>query len=226
MRPVTALPLLLLTLSCFMGTPTEIDPDAEREVLTEIRLLSDDHPGFNALGLSLTVLATPLNQWGFPYTGGTVALEWTSSDTDVVVVAGDGRDALVTAVGNGDAFISARSGDIWEEFRVWVEQVPHQVTVTPSMAELFLDPPYHFTGSPVQLIATVTDREGEACEAQHCAVTWSSADSELAGVTAAGVVWPRASGSTEIHAVVRRPCFDVMTCWHLEDTVSVTVSPR
>ena len=96
--------------------------------------------------------------------------------------------------------------------------------VAPSIAELFLDPPYHFTGSPVQLVATVIDREGQAREAPHCAVTWSSADPGLAGVTAAGVAWPRGSGSTEIHAVVRRPCFDVMACWHLEDTVSVTVN--
>jgi hypothetical protein len=225
MRPVAALPLPLVVFACFMGTPTEIDPDAEREVFTEIRLLWGSG-WLNSLGQSLAVQATPLNQWGFPFTGGTVELEWTSSDPDVAVVAGDGRDGLVTSVGNGVATILVRSGDVSREFEVMVLQLPYRVTVTPSIAQLFLDPPYHLTGPPVQLVATVTDREGQPCDRSICNVTWSSGDPGIAGIDTAGVAWPRASGSTEIHVVVSGPCPFGYCSSDLADTVSVNVSPR
>lgn len=225
MKTMTTLPLLLVALACEGEIATSPDTEGTPQVLVDIRLRSDTAL-FRSLGQSSDAWARPLNQWGSVFTGRTLEWEWTSRDPSVAVVTGNGVHGLVTSVGNGTTSILVRAGDISSEFEVSVYQEPYGVSVTPSTVQLFLDPPTHTTGPTTQLAATVTDRGGQACSAWWCAVTWASADPEIAGIDTSGVVEPRASGSTEVHAVVRGPCVDLFGCWYVADTASVSVSPR
>ena len=81
-------------------------------------------PALMALGETVQLAATVLDQNGQPVTGAVVT--WTSSDEAVATVSADG---LVTGVGNGTATITARSGSAFAEIEITVRSSDKDVLV-------------------------------------------------------------------------------------------------
>ena len=117
------------------------------------------------------------------------AVNWSSSDASVVTVD---RDGLVTAVMNGSAQITARSGDVSASVPVTVSQVAARVSITPDSADLTA------LGQTVGLSATVYDANDNLIV--DAVVSWSSSDVTVASVDGNGLVTAVGIGMAEISA--------------------------
>ena len=131
-------------------------------------------PALMALEDTVQLTATVLDQNGQPVTGAVVT--WTSSDEAVATVNNQG---LVTAVMNGTAMITARSGTASTSITVTVMQTAGTITIEPMTATLMA------LGETVQLAATVLDQNGQPVTG--AVVTWTSSDEAVATVTVATV---------------------------------------
>lgn len=126
--------------------------------------------------------------------GGTVVADstasWSSLDTLVATVNASG---LVTAVANGTAGIVAVSGGVDDTATVTVNQTVANVDVAPATRT--------FTAltDTATFTASVTDALGSAVTG--AAVTWSSKDTLIATVSAAGLVTSVGDGTTYVVAV-------------------------
>ncbi len=171
------------------STPTPSTPPAPppTPVATSIAVTPASHT-LAAIGATVQLSATVRDQNNNPMSGQTV--NWNSSNTAVATVSGSG---LVTAVSNGTAQITARSGNASGTANITVaEPVPTRITVTPSSHTL------EAIGATVQLSATVRDQRNNVMSGQT--VTWSSGDEAVATVSATGLVTAVANGMTEITA--------------------------
>ena len=139
-----------------------------------------------ALGETVQLTATVLDPNRLPVADAVVT--WTSSDDLVATVSTQG---LVTAVQNGVAAITARSGSASASIPVTVMQSVGSIAIEPASATLMA------LGETVQLTATVLDRSGQPVAA---AVTWSSSDASVATVSEAGLVTAVSNGSATISA--------------------------
>ena len=119
--------------------------------------------------------------------GATVS--WSSSNPDVATVSAQG---LVTAVSNGTASITARSGSASAGRIVTVMQSAGRIVLEPSSATLMS------LGETLQLSATVQDANGQAVE--DAAIAWSSSDEGVATVSAQGLVAAVSNGAATITA--------------------------
>ena len=117
------------------------------------------------------------------------AVTWQSSDEDVAMVSSQG---LVTAVTNGTATITARSGSASATAMVTVMQSAGRIVVEPSSATLMS------LGETVQLVASVLDDNGRAVE--DAAITWQSSDEAVATVSSQGLVTAVTNGTATITA--------------------------
>ena len=117
------------------------------------------------------------------------AVTWSSSDEGVATV---GAHGLVTAVSNGTATITARSGSASATAAVTVMQSASHIVLDPSSATLVS------LGETVQLTASVQDDNGQAVEG--AAVTWSSSDEGVATVSNHGLVTAVSNGAATITA--------------------------
>lgn len=122
--------------------------------------LSPDKVELDALGDTASFAVTAKDE--FDRTVLAPALTWTSTNEAVAVVDAAGR---VTARGNGDAEIRARSGDVVAKARVEVRQRARSITLTP--ADLVV-PAF---GS-AQITASVTDANGRPVAGAR--PSWSS----------------------------------------------------
>ncbi len=86
--------------------PPTVQPPTVQPVPSRI-MITPSAANLTALGATVQLTASVLDQNGQAVTGATVT--WQSSDTGVATVSGQG---LVTAVGNGTAIITARSGSV------------------------------------------------------------------------------------------------------------------
>ena len=128
-------------------------------------------------------------------------VKWSSSDTAVATVtaendvAADGTylpGGLVTAVGEGEAIITAKAGDAEATCKVTVVGGTVVVTVTEiklDKQEIHMSP-----GQTVQITATVKPEEAAG------SVTWSSSHAGVASVDQDGKVTAKALGETVITA--------------------------
>ena len=128
-----------------------------------------------SIGATVQLTATVLDQNGQPVDGAVVI--WQSSDEAVATVSAQG---LVTAVKNGVARITARSGTATTGIDVSVMQSAGSIAVEPEMATLMS------LGETVQLTATVLDVNGQPVA--DAVVTWQSSDEAVATVSAQGLV--------------------------------------
>lgn len=168
-------------------TPPTPPPTPPTPVATSIAVTPASHT-LAAIGATVQLSATVRDQNNSPMSGQTV--NWNSSNTAVATVSGSG---LVTAVSNGTAQITARSGNASGTANITVaEPVPTRITVTPSSHTL------EAIGATVQLSATVRDQRNNVMSGQT--VTWSSGDEAVATVSATGLVTAVANGMTEITA--------------------------
>ncbi|MDE2846703.1 MAG: Ig-like domain-containing protein [Gemmatimonadota bacterium] len=141
-----------------------------------------------SIGATVQLTATVRDQNNNTMTG--QAVTWTSSDTAVATVSGNG---LVTAVSNGTTQITARSGNASGTANITVaEPVPTRIAVTPSSHTL------ETIGATVQLTATVRDQRNNVMSGQT--ITWSSGDAAVATVSGTGLVTAVGNGMSEITA--------------------------
>ena len=140
-----------------------------------------------AIGETVQLSASVLDENGQPITGAVVT--WQSSDEQVAMVNAQG---LVTAVENGAAVITARSGSASQTANVTVAQSAEKIVIEPAM------PTLTSIGQTVQLKAQVLDRNDNPVA--DATVTWTSGNESVAVVSPEGLVTAVKSGSVLITA--------------------------
>ena len=140
-------------------------------------------------------------------------LEWSSSNDAVAPVTPEGR---VTAVGGGEAVITAKAGNMSATCKVRVSVPVTSVSVKPESATLYVG------GESLALQATVLPEDADIKE-----VVWESGNTAVATVDANGKVSPVAEGTAVITAAAKgtdksASCTVTVT---YKDVESVTVSP-
>ena len=138
---------------------------------------------------TVSLTATVKNAAGEKLEG---AVTWRSSDATVATVDGAG---LVTTKKIGAVKIYAKAGSVEGSSSIGVLPIPQDanvssVTVTPKTVTLGVD-------ATQPLVATAKNAAGETLTAQ---VTWTSGDSSIATVSAAGVVTGKAAGTVAVTA--------------------------
>ncbi len=141
----------------------------------------------NSIGQTIQLNASVMDQNGTAISG--AAVTWTSSAAGVATASNQG---LVTAVKNGSAVITARSGSTSATVNVTVSQTASRILIEPASATPMS------IGETVQLTATVLDRNGHTVAG--VSVTWTSSDIEVATVTDSGLVTTVRNGSVKITA--------------------------
>ena len=161
------------------------DRDAQ-PVLTSLSV-SPAELTLEALGATAQLEATARDQNGNALS---TQFTWGSSDTVVATVDADG---LVTALNNGTATVTVRSGGVSASATVTVEQTPASVTV--SSDEVVLTA----LEATEQLQASVFDANDRAMAAE---VTWASSDAAVASVDEDGGITGHANGTATVTATV------------------------
>ncbi|HEX6587450.1 MAG TPA: LamG-like jellyroll fold domain-containing protein [Longimicrobiales bacterium] len=118
------------------------------------------------------------------------AITWSSTNEAVVSV---GSTGVVTAVGAGSASVIAQAGTLADTSAITVQQVVASIAIAPAADTLT-------AGDTLRLTATPRDSLGSAIAG--ASVAWSSTDTLVATVDAAGKVTARANGITSIRASV------------------------
>ncbi|MCY3773565.1 MAG: Ig-like domain-containing protein [Gemmatimonadetes bacterium] len=162
-------------------TPTPTPPQPTRITITP----STATP--ISIGQTVQLAASVLDQNGQPVSGAVVT--WLSNNANVATVSSQG---LVTAVGNGSATITARSGSVSQNASVTVRQSVGSITIEPAMATLMS------IGETVQLTASVLDENGQPVSG--AVVDWSSGDETVATVSDGGLVTAVVNGTATITA--------------------------
>ncbi|MXZ74627.1 MAG: hypothetical protein F4207_03595 [Gemmatimonadetes bacterium] len=174
--------LIVATLAaCGKDSPTE-----PARVSSSI-VLSSDSVIITAIGQTLQINATVLDQDNNVLTGSTVA--WSSSNPAVASVSSSG---LVTVVSGGIVQIEATSGGVSAVANVQVTQVAVSVAIAPTSVTLAQ------LGENVQLEAEVYD-SGNA-PIPVAPVTWSSSNPTVATVSSTGLVTAVSNGTARITA--------------------------
>ena len=158
-------------------------------VPTRIAVTPSSHT-LEAIGATVQLTATVRDQRNNDMSGQTIT--WSSGNETVATVSGTG---LVTAVGNGMAEITAKSGSLSANATITVASpVATSITVEPSSHTL------EMIGATVQLTATVRDQNENVM--MDVTVTWSSGDESVATVSDQGLVTATGNGMAEITAQV------------------------
>lgn len=130
--------------------------------------------------------ATVRDAFGNPLAG---APTWSSSDAAVATV---GSTGIVTATGNGSAFVVAEADLLADTSVITVAQVVASIDLSPTSDTLS-------RGDTLRLIATPRDSAGTTVVGAP--IGWSSTDSLVASVDSTGKVTARVRGSATIRAV-------------------------
>ena len=117
------------------------------------------------------------------------SVTWQSSDETIATVSATG---LVTAVNNGTARITVRTGSTEQGITVKVMQTPTGIAIDPPEANLTA------IGETIQLDARVVDPNNRTIEGTS--VTWQSSDETIATVSATGLVTAVNNGTARITA--------------------------
>ncbi len=157
-------------------------------VPTRIAVTPSSHT-LEAIGETVQLRATVRDQRNNTMSGQTIT--WSSGDEAVATVDGNG---LVTAVSNGMAEITAKSGSLSATAAITVAQRPVTITIAPSYPKL------NAPGLTIQLEATVLDRNEVPVEG--LTVSWHSSNPEVATISADGLLTAVGPGLTQITASV------------------------
>ena len=142
---------------------------------------------FEALGDTARVSASIRDARGHAIPGLDVA--WSSSDPAVVAVDGTG---LVTAIGTGDAVVTAAAGGAEATVPAAVRQKPSSVAIKPGRLDLAA------LGDTARLLATIRDARGHAIPGLD--VAWRSSAAAVAVVDGAGLVTAVGNGDAAVTA--------------------------
>ncbi|MDE2764592.1 MAG: Ig-like domain-containing protein [Gemmatimonadota bacterium] len=178
------LPALLLGLSSACGDPAT--PPAP-PVPTTLEL-TPESLNLDALAATARFAATVFDQHGQEMTG--VPASWRSTSPAVATVDQSG---LVTAAGNGSAYVTATAGDAKDSARVVVRQRPASLWIRPGHPQRM-----EALADTVPLTAEVLDPNGRAIAGAP--VTWSAGDTTVATVSQWGLVTAVANGYTTVKA--------------------------
>ena len=126
--------------------------------------------------------------------GGESSVSFSSSNEAVATVSADGT---VKAVGEGNAVVTAKAGDLTASCSVAVKGT--EQTDVPATNTLFLQSSGGLTG---QFSMDPGETASVKVVGSSAPVTWSSSDSQIATVDASGIVTGVSSGSAIITAVV------------------------
>ena len=156
-------------------------------VPTRIAVTPSSHT-LEEIGETVQLRATVRDQRNNVMSGQTIT--WSSGDEAVATVDGNG---LVTAVSDGMAEITARSGSLSANAAITVASpVPSSITIEP-VAHTF-----EAIGDTLQLAVVVLDQRENAM--MDVTVTWSSGDDAVATVDENGLVTAVDNGKAEITA--------------------------
>lgn len=178
------IPLAVLWVAV-LGCESRSGPVAlEPPVPTGIQL-STSSVTFTALGDSLRVVATVLDQHGAAMP--VAQMSWTSSDQGVVLVSLGGR---LYAVGNGVAAVTAAAGTLSANADVTVQQVVEDVRVSASRTTLT------FIGDTIRARGGALDANDHAVDSAR--IAWASSDSGVLSVDSTGLVTATGSGIAQV----------------------------
>ena len=197
LRRVSRLPVLVLAfggmLSCGgegttapLQPPPPPPPPPPAAVATSVTV-TPETTAFVSLGDTVRLAARVLDQNGQVMAGERVT--WTSSDAAVAKVDSAG---LVAATGNGNATVTAASGQASGTATVTVEQVAAGLRVAPAADTL------RALGATLQLSSAAIDANGHHVPGYE--FTWSSSDVLVASVDRTGLVLAKANGSARVTA--------------------------
>ena len=138
-----------------------------------------------AVGRTVQLSAEVLDQLGRPMSEASVV--WSSGEPEVATVDANG---LVTAAGNGEATITATSGNASGTALITVRQGAHSVAVSPTFDTLTA------LGDTTRLVAVVRDEEGHVVPDPE--VMWSTRHTQVVTVDDDGLVTAVGNGRATI----------------------------
>lgn len=196
-------------MACGGEGPTAPPPPAPPAAVADVRL--------DVASLSLLVgQVRTLSVTATDATGATLggrAVTWSSTDSTIASVNSSGT---VNALAAGTAIVSATVEGKVAAAPVTVALVPvASVAVIPGTASLFV-------GGTIDLAATAKDSSGNTLTGR--AITWSSASSDVATVSSAGVVTALGAGTAVISATVEGKVGTATMTVSLVPVKEVTVS--
>lgn len=150
--------------------------------------LSPESLGLEALAATAKFTAAVYDQDGNAMTG--VPVSWRSSSPSVAAV---NQAGLVTAAGNGSAYVAATAGEALDSARVVVKQRPASLWIRPGHPLRM-----EALGDTAKLAAEVLDPNGRAIV--EAVAIWSVGDAKVATVTQEGLVTAAANGGTTVKA--------------------------
>ena len=171
--------LLCLASACDPGTGPAVPARLD---------VSPDSLNFEALAVTAGLAATVFDRGGKVIADAAVA--WQSSGPPVATVDPAG---LVTAAGNGSAYVVAIAGDARDSARVAVRQRPVSLRISPARPLRI-----EALGDTVRLSADVLDPNGRPITG--AAVDWAAADTTILTVDRQGLVTAAGNGTTTIRA--------------------------
>ena len=185
-RLSAVLAVVALATGCGDGDSATAPPTPEpaRPTTVTVSPATDE---LTALGQTIQLTAEVRDQNSSVMAGATVT--WSSGSASVATVDGMG---LVTAVGNGEATITASTGSASGSAVVTVMQSVVSVEVSPSADELTA------LGATVQLTAEAFDENGQAVAGAK--FSWESSDVAVATVDAAGLLTAAGNGTATVTA--------------------------
>jgi hypothetical protein len=184
-RPVRGLALIVVSAlaACSGGSGGTTSP--------KVSLISIDIAPANrtiGVGETMSLTASGLDQTGTPMTPKSIT--WKSESPSIASVSSAG---VVTGVGAGSTIITATSGAVVGATSVTVSPVVTSLSISPSSASVSV-------GSTMQLAAIARDAFGIAVSGKT--ISWTSANSGIAAVSANGLLTGVAQGSTSVTATV------------------------
>ncbi len=184
--------LLTVTLVVVPGCGDEVPVEPPAPVATTVTV-SPASATMQALDDTVRLSATVLDQDGRVMAAAVV--EWSSG----VAVSVD-SSGLVTAVGNGEAVVTARSGGVVGEAVVMVEQVVAEIRVVPDSVA------FTAIGDTTRLMAAAAvdangyEVLGTGYEVLGTGFEWSSGDTAVVVVDSAGLVTALGNGTATVTA--------------------------
>lgn len=165
--------------------------DSTRVTVVPLRALTRIDAGpdraMTSLGDTVMLPARALDQDGVVMPG--IALSFASTNPEVATVSAGG---VVTAAGAGSALIVVGAAAVRDTVAISVSQVAASVQVAPDSGTL------DALGAELSLAATARDAKGNGIPLAQ--LEWSSLETSVASVTAAGVVRAAGNGSARIVA--------------------------
>lgn len=183
LRRSALLAVMILVAACSAEKATVPPVTPPAAVPTRVLITGAPAAPLPSLGDTVRLTAVVEDQSGRPMTG--VTVEWSSSSAATLSVSSAG---LLTAVANGTAVVTARSGGVSATTEVQVRQVPVQLRLA---ADTLRFAALTDTG---RLASAVLDARGQAVAAGAPPLVWSTSDTAVLAIDSTGRITARANG--------------------------------